>query len=59
MIKKYLSLGNKTKHSYFKDSPTQDFNISAKKWVSSHYKSNKRIKKAITECKKYIEGVIK
>ena len=56
---KYPKLDNQTKHSYYKDNPKQDFNISAKKWVSSRYKSNKRIKKAITECKKYIEGVIK
>lgn len=55
----YPYLDNKSKHSYYKDNPAQDFNISKKKWENSSYESNKRIKKAIKECKEYIKGVVK
>lgn len=57
--KEYPELGNKNKHSYYKDSPTRDFDVKEKKWKSSTYKNNKRIKKAIKECKNYIKGVMK
>lgn len=43
-------------HSKFKDNENKDFNKKTGKWSNCTFDSNKRIKKAINECVKFLKG---